>query len=122
MTSNLGQLTVDELVARFVAIVIQEDKAEQKSDQKRRNALRTQMFAIVKELKSRPGDQRRALLPFYSHPNIDVRLQAAHSTLAIAPKTARRVIEDIANSNRFPHAGEAGMTLSNLDSGFFVPD
>jgi len=121
-TADLGQLTVDELVDRFTSVGIEEDKAEKKSDQKRRNDLCLQLFAIVKELKGRPGDQRRALIPLCSHPNMEVRLQAAKCTLAVAPATARRVIEEIAGSNWFPQAGDAGMCISNLDRGVFVPD
>jgi hypothetical protein len=40
-----------------------------------------------------------------------VRLQAAR---AVAPEAAGAVIEYIANSRKFPQAGEAGMTLVNL--------
>jgi uncharacterized protein DUF2019 len=81
-----------------------------------------QIFAIGGELKRRPGDQRRALLPLYDHPNIEVRLRAAKRTLAVAPVEARRMIESIAASRWFPHAGDAGMCLELLDRGIFVPE
>jgi len=41
-------------------------------------------------------------------------------SFAIAPDAARAVIEDIA-SGKGPQAGDAGMTLSNLDRGIFKP-
>ncbi|MGH6840677.1 MAG: DUF2019 domain-containing protein, partial [Methylocella sp.] len=63
-----------------------------------------------------------ALLRLFDHPNMQVRLKAAKRTLGVAPEEARQVIESISESNWFPQAGEAGMTLSNLDSGFFKPD
>jgi hypothetical protein len=53
---------------------------------------------------------------------MQVRLQAAKWSLGVAPEEAKEVIESISESNWFSQAGEAGMTLSNLDSGFFKPD
>ncbi len=80
------------------------------------------MDAINKELKSRPGDERRALLSLLTHPNMQVRLKAAKATLAIAPIEARRVIEAIAAMTWPPQSGDAGMCLTMLDRGIFVPD
>jgi hypothetical protein len=119
---RLGDLTVAQLVERYVEAGIGEDKAEMQDDLPRRNRLCRQMFAIADELKSRSGDQRRALLPLYTHQNMEVRLMAAKATLAIAPIEARKIIESIAASNWFPYAGDAGMCLEMLDQGIFVPD
>jgi hypothetical protein len=79
------------------------------------------MDAIEEELKVRPGDQRRALIPLYNHPNVQVRLKSAIATLALAPDAARRQIQDIADSRDYPQAGDAGMTLDCLDRGIFRP-
>jgi hypothetical protein len=119
---NLSALTVAELVETYAAIGIEEDKAEMDDDLPTRNRLCSEMFAIGKELKGRPGDQRRALLVLYDHPNVEVRLMAAKSTLAIAPVEARKVIQSIADSKRYPYAGDAGMCLWDLDRGVFVPE
>jgi len=54
--------------------------------------------------------------------DIQVRSQSARATLAVAPAEARRAIEAIAASRQYPQAGDAGMTLINLDRGIFVPD
>ena len=81
-----------------------------------------QMKEVDTELRARGEDARRALLRLYSHPNMQVRLQAAKRTLAVAPDAARHVIEEIKKSQWFPQAGEAGMTLRNLASGVFKPD
>lgn len=118
---DLKSLAVADLVERYAASGIQEDKAEFEGDTANRNLLRRQMFAIADELKGRPGDQRRALLTLYDHPNIEVRLMVAKATLAIAPIEARKVIESIAASKRFPYAGDAGMCIEMLDKGVFVP-
>ena len=80
------------------------------------------MDAVDKELRARDPEARLTLLRLYEHTNIQVRLQAAKWTLGIAPSAARKVIESVSESGWFSQAGEAEMTLSNLDSGLFKPD
>ncbi len=119
--AHLGNLTVAQLVDRFVAIGIEQYKALLVYDTATYNPLFLQMDAINRELKNRPGDQRRALLSLYDHPNMQVRLKAAKATLAVAPKEARQMIESIAASRCFPQAGDAGMCLWASDEGISVP-
>jgi len=119
--SDLPSLSVPQLVDLFARIGIEEDEAEKVDDRAKRRRLPYEMDAVQAELKGRPGDQRRALLQLYDHPNMQVRLVAAKYTLAVAPAEARRMIEWIAASNWFPYAGDAGMCLYMLDSGAFVP-
>jgi hypothetical protein len=119
---NIGSLTVDQLVARFVLVCLNQDQALAGSDVAKFNRLYDEMASIRDELRSRPGDQRRALVTLYDHPVAQVRLQAACETLALAPRAARTVIERIANSKEYPQAGDAGMTLDALDRGIFKPD
>jgi hypothetical protein len=80
------------------------------------------MNDVDQELRRRGLQARLALLRLFDHPNMQVRLQAAKWSLGVAPEAARQVIESISESNWFPQAGIAGMTLSNLDSGVFKPD
>ncbi|HEY1983328.1 MAG TPA: DUF2019 domain-containing protein [Xanthobacteraceae bacterium] len=120
--ADLDKLSEAQLVDRFIAIGMRQYKALDVNDTKTYNPLFWQMDAILKELKSRPGDQRRALLPLFDHPNMQVRLKAAKATLAVAPAEARQMLESIAASNWFPQAGDAGMCLTMLDRGKFVPD
>lgn len=54
------------------------------------------------QLKAMPGDQWRALSPLLSHPNVQVRLKAAHSVLALYPDLARKALEDIRDSGIEP--------------------
>ena len=84
------------------------------------NRLYGQMDAVKKELKSRPGDQRRALLTLYDHPNIQVRLTAAEGTLAVAPEAAQRIASKHQDSREYPQAADAGI-LWDLDRGIFKP-
>ncbi|MET0705817.1 MAG: DUF2019 domain-containing protein, partial [Tardiphaga sp.] len=46
---------------------------------------------------------------------------AAKLTLAVAPVEARAQLQAIADSKWFPQAGDAGMSLWNLERGVFKP-
>jgi hypothetical protein len=115
------EMTVDQLVQRFTAIALDQDRALLRNEYAKFNRLFSEMEAIKHELKARAGDQRRALLLLYDHPNAQVRLKAVKATLAVEPDSARRMLELIADSREYPQAGEAGMTIDNLDSGVFKP-
>ncbi len=119
--ANIHQVPAQELVERFAALCIAQDQALLYSDIAKVNRLIRQMWEVQDELKARPGDQRRELLSLFEHENAQVRLMAARATLAVEPATARSVIESIANGRKFPQAGDAGMTIENLDSGFYKP-
>jgi Domain of unknown function (DUF2019) len=86
------------------------------------NRLFEQMEAIKRELEASDGDQRRALLCLYGHPDAQVRLKAVKATLAVAPERARRMLEIIAESREYPQAGDAGMTIDALNRGIFEAD
>ena len=118
---NLSRLSVDQLVDLFVAITVDQGEAIRIDDSKKFNRLFGRMIGVVNELKGRDGDQRKALIRLYNYPNMQVRLKAATSTLAVAPEAARQVLQSIVDAQYFPQAGDAGMTLSNLDSDFFKP-
>jgi hypothetical protein len=121
MKRKLEDMTVAQLVEQFTEIGLAQDHAMLYSENAKFNRLFDTMTAVEAELKSRAGDQRRALLPLYKHPNIQVRLKAATATLAVEPQIARRELEGIASTQLLPQAGEAGMRLLNLDMGVFKP-
>jgi uncharacterized protein YdcH (DUF465 family) len=112
---NLESLSVPDLVDRFATIALEQDRALLYSEIAKFNRLFEKMNQVEAELKSRSGDQRRALKALYEHPNAQVRLKAAPATLGVMTKGARALIEEIANSRKFPQAGDAGMTLDALD-------
>jgi hypothetical protein len=118
---QLDRLSVEDLVSRFVEIGLAQDKALLYDELGKFNRLFDQMRMVVQELRSRPGDGRRALLALYDHKNLQVRLKAVKNSLALAPDEGRQVLQAIADSHMFPQAGEAGMSLSNLDEGIFKP-
>jgi hypothetical protein len=80
------------------------------------------MDDIQKELKRRPGDQRRALAKLFDYPNMQVRLMAAQYSLAVVPEAAHRAIEDIAASRWAPQCYDARVCLQMLRDGTFIPD
>jgi hypothetical protein len=118
---QLSDVTTKDLVERFAQIGVAQDRALLGGEITKFNRLFDQMAAVSNELKSREGDQRSALMVLYDYPNIQVRLKAAKHTLAVAPVEARRQIEAIAASNWMPQAGDAGMSLWNLDRGVYKP-
>jgi UTP-glucose-1-phosphate uridylyltransferase len=115
-------MSVDQLVERFAEIGVAQYQALLGGATREFKRLFDQMKAVDQELRARGQQARLALIRLYDHPNIQVRLQAARNTLGVAPVAARKVIEEVSESGWFPQAGDAGMTLSNLDSGFFKPD
>ncbi|MFO1149189.1 MAG: DUF2019 domain-containing protein [Alsobacter sp.] len=85
------------------------------------NKLFDRLIQLVVELKNRPGDRRVILKNHYRHPNLQVWLNAATHTLAVAPEDARAELKAIEETNRHPQAMDAGMRLHNLETGFFKP-
>jgi hypothetical protein len=118
---DLKSMTTADLVSRFEAHALAQSQAQLEDEMRKIKRTFFLMVDIASELKSRPGDQRQALVALYDHPHIHVRLKAVKSTLALEPIRGRRLLEDIAKSNDFPDAGEAGMSISNLDNGIFRP-
>lgn len=114
-------MTVEQLVERFVTIALEESEAVTINDVPSLTKLYWMMDAVNKELQSRPGDQRRALLPLYSHSDAQVRVKAAKSTLAVAPVAARSLLEEIKKSGPYSQSMQAHMSLFNLDRGIFKP-
>ena len=120
--NKIPEMTVDQLVEQFAEIGVTQYSAEMGDDLRSVNRFFIEMHAVDKALRTRGTEARMALLRLYDHPNIQVRLQAAKCTVGIAPVAARKVIEAVSESGWFPQAGEAGMTLRNLDEGIFKPD
>jgi hypothetical protein len=119
---NLQDMTVEQLIEQFAGIVLEQDRAIRADETAKYDRLYRQMRAIEGVLRSRAGDQRRALLPLYHHANAQVRLAAAKATLAVAPQDAREMLQAIKNSREYPQAGDAGMCLYTLDAGIFKPE
>jgi Domain of unknown function (DUF2019) len=116
-STPLKEMTVPQLVERFTTFALQQFEAELYGKIAKYNRLYDEIVAIEQELKSRPGDQRSALVPLFDHPNPQVRLMAAEWTLAVAPAAARRTLQTLWDQKEFPQAAYACGTLMALDSG-----
>jgi hypothetical protein len=119
--TKLEDMTVVQLVEHFAAIALAQDKAMLRDEHAKFNRLFDEMELIKQELKGRAGDQRRALMPLYAHPNAQVRLKSAIATLALAPEAARRTLQTVSDRNEYPQAAYARDMISALDNGTFVP-
>lgn len=117
--AGLKAMTVDQLVDRFAEIGVAQDQALLYDEHKKFNRLFSDMNEVDQELRRRGLETRLALTRLYDHPNMQVRLKAAKRTLGVAPEAARKIIQAIYDSKWYPQAGEAGMTLWNLDRGVF---
>jgi len=118
---RLETMTVEALVAHFAELGVLQHQAELLGDDSAFNRLYDKIDRVKTELKNRDGDRRSALLQLYDHPNMQVRLNAAKWTLAVAPEAAREALEAIAASHQYPQAGDAGMSLFAIDEGIFKP-
>lgn len=114
-------MTTEQLVELFAELAVQQAVALLYRALGEVNRLYDKIERIKAELKSRPGDQRSALLSLYNHKNMQVRVKAAKATLAIAPETARTELEAIKASGWQPQALDAGMCLWNLETSVFKP-
>lgn len=117
----LDGLSTAQLIERFIAVSLEQDEAELLGDTYKMKPLYRAMVALEEELKARAGDQRRALLQLYDHPNTQVRLNAAMATLAVSPHAARKALDEIWTSKWFPQAAVAGMMIKALDDGTYRP-
>lgn len=122
MTSaSLRSLSARQLKILFEKLCIEQYDALERMEFTAFNKRYDRIQAIQEELKSRPGDQRRILMELFGHPNMQVRLTAAHANLAVDYISSRQELRAIADSKWYPQAANASITLDHLDSGFYQP-
>jgi hypothetical protein len=118
---DLAGLSVKQLVDHFIEVCLAQDRAFLVDEVDHYNRLYDEMEAIREELKRRDGDQRRALVQLFQHPNAQVRLKSAISALVVDPDTARRTLQIISDRDEYPQAGDARGMMRALDEGRFIP-
>ena len=118
----LCAMTVDQLVELFLEIALAQDETLHWDQYGKYSRLFGMMNKVEAELKSRPGDQRRALVPLFKHQNAQVRVKAAIRALAVAPGAARQTLQNISDWNEYPQAADARGILMGLDDGSYKPD
>jgi hypothetical protein len=119
---QIRDASVTELVGRFQAIALAQHDASLNYQIARYNRLYDRMTEIEDELRSREGDQRRALVPLLASSNVHVRLKSALTTLAVLPTLARKALESVRDFGELPEAADASSMLRSLDDGTYVPD
>jgi hypothetical protein len=97
---ELEKMSADELIERLVQVGVAQDEAQLEDNHSGFNRLYDQMREVDRELRARGQAARMLLLRLFDHPNIQVRLNAAALSLAVAPTEARRALEAIARSNQ----------------------
>lgn len=120
--SELKSMSVEQLVAAFVAVGLEQSEALRDQKIARYNRLYRDYVAIEDELKSRKGDQRRALRPLFDHINAQVRMNAAFTTLAVLPEEAKETLRLIHLRREYPQAADAIGMLEDIEKGRFIPD
>lgn len=113
----LKDMPVVELVDQFTEITLRQYDAALFGNITKYNSLVDQMLAVADELKSRPGDQRSALVPLLVHPNRQVRLMAAEFTLTLAPVASRQALQELSDAKVYPQSAYAMGTLRALERG-----
>jgi hypothetical protein len=108
-------MTTAGLLALFRANCLAQDETYISGNAKNYNKLFAVNVNVVKELASRPGDGRRALLPLLNDENPHVRLQAAKFAYPVAPSECRACLEAIRAAKLPDQSLDAGMTLRSLD-------
>ena len=118
---KLDELTPEQLAARFAEAALIQYDALLDNDIPKYNRVYDLLVEVDQELRKRDPEARLALLSLYKHTNIQVRLEAASFTAGVAPKLARKLLQEIKDSQDFPQAGDAGMAIRALDSGEWKP-
>ncbi|WP_295855349.1 DUF2019 domain-containing protein [Tardiphaga sp.] len=120
-TADLSSRSVPELVEQFRRLALAKGEASDNGQTAKFNRLYGKLDAVQQQLRSRPGDQRRALVELYDHANPQVRFDAAIATLGVVPDRARAALRMIIDRAEFPQAANARLTLDNLREGGFMP-
>lgn len=119
---KLRDMATSKLIDSFEALCIKQYDADLSFNMLKYNRAFDSMMAVSKELRSRPGDQRRALAALYNHTNEQVRLKAAIHTLALFPDEACEILQKLVDDKIYPQAMDAGMILDSLKEGRYVPE
>lgn len=114
-------MTIDQLVDHFAGNGVAQAEALLYDKTGEFNLQFEEMWAVHTELATRGPEARLALLRLYGHKNMQVRLQAARFTVAVAPVAARKEIQAVADSRYAPQCFDAKGTIRRLDNGTYKP-
>ena len=117
----LEELTIDELIARFILIGEKQYPLTLRGEVKKYNLLVENEGKINKELRRRGIEARLELVKLFIHPNIQVRMNAARRSLGIAREPALNVLRQITKEDFGPFRLDAGMAIALVEDGTVNP-
>ena len=121
-SSDLRSATVQQLVDFFCDIALAQFETRFEDEGvPEYNRLYKELLAIEAELKSRPGDQRHALVPLHKHENSEVKLKAAIATYAVDPGGSWAVFEWLDKWDVPPPAALARGMMRAIREGTYKP-
>jgi hypothetical protein len=111
--------SIARLVEIFSDICLEQYDTYMTGDVDYRNRLFRVLVLVKDELNARGPEARRSLLRLLSHPDPQVRLQAAKFVYPVAREEAKKCLQDLAAARLPDQSLDAGMTLRRLEE---VPD
>ena len=118
---KLNNLTINELVARFVSLSERQYPLLLNDEIKKYNRLFDKQTEIDKELRRRGIEARLELTKLFNHPNIQVRMNAARHSMGVAREPALNVLRQITQEDFGPFRLHAGMAVALIEDGTVTP-
>jgi hypothetical protein len=118
---KLDNLTIDELISLFASLSEQQYPLTLNDEGGKATHLIKKRDEINKELRKRGIAARLELTKLFTHPNIQVRVNAATSSLGVARESALDVLRQIIKEDFGPFRLDAGMTIALIEEGIVNP-
>ena len=118
MTGEANSRGAITIIDRYVALATKHGEATENGNSVDANALFGELNEVLSQLLRQ--EQRDALVPLLTHPNLAVRAKAAFHTYVLNPQRSAAVLEEISKQPGLV-GFSAGMTLKQLKSGGLTP-
>lgn len=118
---KLDSLSIDELVRHFVLLSEQQYPFTLNDEGPKATGLIMRRSKINQELQRRGVAARMELTRLFTHPNIQVRLNAAKSSLGVTREAALHVLRQVAREDLGPFRLDARMTIALVEDGTVIP-
>src|SRR5690242_11964589 len=113
--TNSRKNSIDELLLRYRAIGVAMYDESLNDTVSKYNKLFKKYTQIVEALDAFGPDARRRLRPFLSHPNLQLRMNAAYDVEDIDPQGSLAVFREVAASGQRPQSVSASFALERRD-------
>jgi Domain of unknown function (DUF2019) len=115
---SFEHMTIQELIAAYEQIVLEQDQSFRFEKNTKFNKEFKIRVAIVEQLRSRPGDQRKALAPLLDRREPWMRICVAEDTYSLDPERSRKYMQTVADYRFDPYKGRAASSLGLWDMGY----